>query len=194
MMHIKKYWDSSRDDFSNRPTILFQPDHLGFLSECKKIIDLGSGNGILVNKLNEMGHQAHGITYNQGEVNQRVHQNVIFGDMQDIPFEDDTFDGFVMWDSLEHCPSAYIALCEARRVVKDNGKGLIFMPGLNWLNCHCHITCYTVPQMEQLFRQSGWTLNKVHEKKYPNEPNKYCEGMAVYEVINVPGYKAVFEQ
>lgn len=192
-MNIKKYWDSSRDDYSNRPSILFQAEHLPFITDhCKKVIDLGCGNGVLVKKLNEIGIDAHGITYNQMEVDNRLHTKVVYGDMQDTFIESNQFDGFIMWDSLEHCPSAYIALCEAKRMLKTMGRGLIFMPGQNWLNCHCHICCYTVPQMEQLFRQAGLKLNNVYEKKYPDKPDVECEGMAIYEVINDPDYKAVF--
>ena len=113
--------------------------------------------------------------------------------MHDIPFIDEKFDGFIMWDSLEHCQSAYIALCEARRILKEGGKGIIFMPGQNWLNCHCHITCYTIPQMQQLFRQSGLCCVEIHEKTYQDDSQKECEGMAVYLVVKDPEYKAVFK-
>lgn len=191
-MDFEKYWDASRDDYSDRPNILFQDEHLPYLDGYKRVIDLGCGNGNLVRKLNERGFDAHGITYNVAEVNARLHSNVVWGDMHDIPFNDGEFDAFVMWDSLEHCQSAYIALCHARRVIRAGGRGLIFMPPQKWLDCRCHITCYTVPQMKQLFKQSGWTLVEAIEKKYPNDPNESCDGMAVYTLVNDPNYKAVF--
>jgi ubiquinone/menaquinone biosynthesis C-methylase UbiE len=193
-----KYWDSSRDDFSDRPSILFQDEHLNYLDDCYNIIDLGCGNGTLVQKLITQGKNAKGLTYNALEVDdawnkrQLGKDDIYLGDMQNIPFEDDRFDAFVMWDSLEHCPSAYIALCEAKRVLKDYGKGLIFMPGQNWLDCHCHICCYTVPQMIQLCKQAGLVISSIFEKKYPDNPNKECEGMAIYYLRKDPAYKAVF--
>ena len=67
------------------------------------------------------------------------------------------------------------------------------MPGQNWLDCHCHICVYTVPQMKQLFKQSGLKLINVHEKKYPNNEQRECEGMAIYEVIKDFNYKPTFK-
>lgn len=193
MINYCKYWDSDRDDYSDRPNILFQDEHLGYLMDCKKIIDLGCGTGQLVKKLNEKGYEAWGLTYNLKEFENKLHKNVEYGNMQFTLASDEEFDGFVMWDSLEHCESAYIALCEAERIIRYNGKGLIFMPGQNWLNCHCHICCYTVPQMEQLFRQSGLRLVNVWEKLYPHDKTIKCEGMAVYEVMKDLNYKAEFK-
>lgn len=199
-MDLKKYWDSSRDDYSDRPSILFQDEHLPYIVDnCTNIIDLGSGNGVLVEKLrkNYPNKTINGLTYNADEYKSCLsNRNIelIYGDMQDIPAYDNEYDGFIMWDSLEHCQSAYIALCEAKRILIEGGKGLIFMPGQNWLDCHCHITCYTVPQMKQLFKQAGLKLISVYEKKYPGNPDKYCEGMAVYEVQKDSNYRAVFEQ
>ena len=68
-MNFNKYWNSSRDDFSNRPSILFQEEHINYItSECNKVIDLGCGNGILTKKLNDFGVETFGITYNIEEV------------------------------------------------------------------------------------------------------------------------------
>lgn len=192
MINIEKYWNSERDDYSNRPEILFQEEHLGYLGCCNKIVDLGCGTGQLVKKLNDKGYEAYGITYNQKEVENRLHKNVMFGNMQEIPLFS-LYDGFIMWDSLEHCESAFIALCEANRILKDGGKGLIFMPGQNWLDCHCHICCYTVPQMEQLFRQAKLKLVNVWEKTYPHDKTIKCEGMAIYEVMKDVSYVPKFK-
>jgi ubiquinone/menaquinone biosynthesis C-methylase UbiE len=179
------------DDFSDRPTILFQDEHLSYLDSCNTIIDLGCGNGRLVKKLKEKGKKSCGITYNRKEVEGRVTENIIYGDMHNIPFDNKSFDGFVMWDSLEHCASAYVALVEARRVLIEGGKGLIFMPGQNWLDCRVHICCYTVEQMKQLFRQASLKLVNVYEKQYDNKA--YCEGMAVYEVVKDSNYNPSFK-
>lgn len=189
-----KYWNSTRDDYSDRPDILFQEEHIKYIDDCEKIIDLGCGTGQLVNKLRNNGKCAYGITYNELEVNTAITDGIVFGDMHDIPFADNFFDAFVMWDTLEHCQSAYIALCEAKRVLKDNGKGIVFMPGQNWLDCHCHICCYTVPQMRQLFKQSGLKLINVYEKIYQYNPSLYCEGMAIYEVEKDINYIATFDK
>jgi ubiquinone/menaquinone biosynthesis C-methylase UbiE len=197
MESYTKYWDSSRDDYSHRPNILFQEEHLPYLDDCQNIIDLGCGDGFLVEKLRKAGKHADGLTYNEQEVNFALTNRkipLLCGDMQQIPANDGLYDAFVMWDSLEHCPSAYIALCEAKRVIKEGGKGLIFMPGLNWLDCHCHICVYTVNQMKQLFKQAGLKLVNVFEKTYPDNPAKYCEGMAIYEVVKDSTYKAVFAE
>jgi ubiquinone/menaquinone biosynthesis C-methylase UbiE len=191
-MDYNKYWNYEKDDYSDRPDILFQKEHVKYVSDCKSVIDLGCGNGQLVKKLNNKKTECYGITYNPQEVENKLHKFVQLGDMHDIPFENNRFEAFVMWDSLEHCQSAFIALCEAKRVLVDGGKGLIFMPGQNWLDCHCHITCYTIAQMKQLFRQSNFRLVSVYEKKYPDNPTRYCKGMAVYEVQKDDSYNAVF--
>ena len=198
-LNYSKYWDYKRDDYSNRPNILFQDEYLPWLLmdtdniKVDSVIDLGCGTGNLVCSLVNMGFDAIGITYNPEEVQcaELRELPVLLGDMHELPFDDDTFDAAVMWDSLEHCVSPYIALCEMKRVLKDYGKGLIFMPGMNWLNCHNHIMTYSVEQMKQLFRQAGLRY-VVNVKKYPDNPNKYCEGMAVYQVEKIPGWQEGF--
>ena len=191
---FNRYWDATRDEFSDRTNVAFLDEYLPYISKhCNNIVDLGCGTGRLVKRLNDEGLNCLGITYNQDEVSSRLHEKVHHGDMQDLYIDSGTKDGFIMWDSLEHCQSAYVALCEAKRILKDFGRGLIFMPGQNWLDCKYHICCYTVPQMIQLLKQAGLKCVTCYIKAYANEPSKYCEGMAVYEVENLPGYKGEFK-
>lgn len=94
-MDFKKYWDYTRDDFSERPSILFQEEHLPYLDDCGKILDLGCGTGTLVRKLINRGKEAEGITYNQTEINfayERYGLNLICADMHDLPLVDGTFE------------------------------------------------------------------------------------------------------
>lgn len=192
-LDMHKHWDYTRDDYSNRPEILFQDEFMDFIKAHKQILDIGSGTGQLVQKLNTTSERtAYGITYNPLEVKNKIHDNILLADMHNLPFRNESFDLFIMWDSLEHAQSAYIALCEAKRVLKINGHGLIFMPGQNWLDCSCHICVYTVAQMKQLFKQSGLKLIDVYEKTYPNDETISCEGMAIYKVKNDKDYKPTF--
>ena len=68
---VNSYWDSSHDDYSDRPTILFQKEYINYLDDCNFILDLGCGTGQLVKKLNDFGKEAYGITYNAKEIIRR---------------------------------------------------------------------------------------------------------------------------
>jgi SAM-dependent methyltransferase len=45
-----------------------------------------------------------------------------------MPFEDDTFDAVVMSHVLEHCSDVRSALIEVRRILKDGGWLMVFVP------------------------------------------------------------------
>ncbi|RJX29125.1 MAG: class I SAM-dependent methyltransferase [Dethiobacter sp.] len=186
----RRYWGPERDEYSDRPSILFLADHLPWLDGCQKIIDLGCGVGNLVKKLIVSGKEAVGITYQKREVEagKRKHGlDLILADMHELPFNNSSFDGMVMWDSLEHCTAPYIALCEARRVVRPGGRGLIFMPGQDWQDCRYHLIVLTQKQMVHLLKQSGWKLERLADRSTQAKPET-----AVYEVVNDPNYRAGF--
>jgi ubiquinone/menaquinone biosynthesis C-methylase UbiE len=186
---INKKFMFRNDDFSNRSNVLFFEEEIGYLDKAGKTIDVGCGTG------NSQPYFENwiGLTFNrmEYEVTKQSFPNrdIIYGDAHNIPLENNTFDNFIFWDSLEHMVSPFIALSEAMRICKPMAKGLIFMPGQNWLEHHDHIHVMTVPQMEQLFKKVGLRCVKSIRKKYPNNPEMYCEGMAVYQVLNDPVYQ-----
>jgi len=156
---LYKYWSPSHDEYSNRDNWAWpelQPWH--WIKDCHRTADLGCGTGQMTRKLIAEGHDCVGITYQQSELGD---PNVHPGDMHDLPFANAEFDAIVIWDSLEHCISPFIALAEARRVTKLGGRGLIFMPGEMWIGCPYHLFVLNIKQMVQLLTLTGWRLVTV---------------------------------
>jgi len=172
---INKKFMFRQDEFSNRSNVLFFDEEIGYLHEEGKTIDIGCGTG---NSQPYFGNWT-GLTFNKMEFDSAKqsfpNRDIVYGDAHNISFPNGIFDNFIFWDSLEHMVSPFIALIEAMRVCKPMAKGLIFMPGQNWLEHHDHIHVMNVPQMEQLFRKVGLRCVKSIRKKYPSNPEMYCE-------------------
>jgi ubiquinone/menaquinone biosynthesis C-methylase UbiE len=155
-------------------------------NRCRTVIDLGCGVGWFVNVLRECGVDARGITYQKEEA--KGHKYIDVGDLHELPYRDDSFDGMVMWDALEHTQSPYIALCEARRVVKPGGCGTVFIPGKFWWDCKYHIICPNILQMTHLTNISGWSPKEMidlsQEGLAEDDPADKHDQMAVYYMVN----------
>ncbi len=155
------HWSPANDELSARGYWAFPEHHSwDWLKDCHKLVDLGCGTGNMVSELIRRGHDVTGITYQPRELG---HPHVMLGDMHCPPFEDHTFDGMIIWDSLEHCLSPFIALAEARRIVKPGGRGIIFMPGEMWIETEYHLYVLNIRQMKQLLKLTGWRVEKIME-------------------------------
>jgi len=179
-LDINKYWDGSKDELSDR-----DPDGLDgwkegypYITDCHYILDIGCGIGNAVKWLIDKGHIANGITYQREEVRiaKELDRPVKYSDMHDNPHLDDIFDAFIMWDSLEHSIAPLIALNEAKRVTKSGGKGLIFIPNQDWIECNYHIIVPTIRQMRHLIELAG--LNLVEVTDMGNEQAIYKVGVS----------------
>jgi SAM-dependent methyltransferase len=179
------------NEFSDRKgEILFFLDHYKYLSG--KILDIGCGTGNMA----EYYPDYTGISTNPTEVDagKQRGRNIILCDSHDLlyHFKVNSFDGFIMWDSLEHFYSPLLALHNAEMILKEGGRGLIFMPGQNWLDCKDHIHVMTKPQMLHLINKVGKLEVTCYPKRY-EDPTIYCEGMAVYEVRKNSEKEQVFK-
>ncbi|MFA5385619.1 MAG: class I SAM-dependent methyltransferase [Eubacteriales bacterium] len=162
-MDIAKHWDGFKDEYSDRDpeTIVAWKDSYPYITDCPNVLDIGCGVGNVVSWLTGRGHIAKGVTYQMKEVTRarELGRDVMFSDMHDMELiESSFFDAFVMWDSLEHSIAPLIALSEAKRVTKGGGKGLIFIPNQNWIECHYHIIVPNIRQMKHLLKLAGLVL------------------------------------
>lgn len=178
MNDILKYWDGSKDEFSNRDatTLVGWVELFPMLQGYNKILDIGCGVGNVVSHLNSIGFNATGVTYQQREVEYAKslgRNTIIQADMHVLPFQDNSFDMFLMWDSLEHAIAPLAALHEAKRVVKPGGRGCIFIPSQNWIETPYHIIVPTIRQMRHLLGLAGLSLEAIIDY-WGNEQAIYC--------------------
>jgi ubiquinone/menaquinone biosynthesis C-methylase UbiE len=190
---INQKYQFLQDDYSNREDVLFMPEYIKKLQPQRgHLLDIGCGTGTSA-KLWQ--GKWTGITGNLDEVREGTKKglDILRRDAHNLSgIEDKIFDCFMMWDSLEHFVAPFIALSEAKRVLVNGGQGLIFMPGQNWLSHHNHIHVMTMPQMYQLLNRVGFKVLNAWSLFYPDNPDLWCDGMAVYRVEKdnafVPSY------
>jgi len=141
-----------------------------WLDGCKTILDVGAGCGATVKALLDEHKIAMGVTVNPKEIiiaKKEFNVELELADMHDLPYGDNSFDGLIMWDVLEHSVSPFIALSEARRVLKKDGKILIYMPDEeDWTECIYHYSVMSETQMNFMFRRLGFAVHSVKEGIY----------------------------
>jgi len=91
------------------------------------LIDIGSGSGEAAKILSERGYEVHGIDLSKNLLVEAMRQaplaNFHWGDMRDLIFTDEYFDGVLHIASLLHLKKEDVprALREASRVLKHEG-------------------------------------------------------------------------
>lgn len=80
----------------------------------RNVLDVGCAHGFIVKRLNDIGVPSWGIDLSSYAVANKVHQNVIEGDIIDLPFKDGYFDFVYSSDMFEH-----IHKCEIKQAIDE---------------------------------------------------------------------------
>lgn len=99
------------------------------LRGCHKVLDVGSGHGMLLSLLNDLGHECHGVDFtDQAERYPDVYRRkpirfqVCNVEVDPLPFGDDSFDAVTCCQVLEHFTHSHLPLMrEIRRVLRPGG-------------------------------------------------------------------------
>jgi len=105
------------------------------LDEARDVLDVGMGRGQMARWLAERGKRVVGTgleidSYDCDlkELKRAYGIEVVECPADDMSFGDGSFDAVLMSHVLEHCPNVGSALGEARRVLRDDGWLLVFVP------------------------------------------------------------------
>lgn len=98
-----------------------------------RILDCGCGAGSYVTELVEHGCDAYGVEFSSEKVAAfRAHSltpdRVVEGDIANPPFDDGSFDTVIMNEVLEHVPNQAAALAAIRRLLRHDGRFILFAP------------------------------------------------------------------
>ena len=157
------------------------------LDKFKKVLNLGCGAGE-AEALRLLGYEVTGMTLGWISVaySQKVYNlSLIYGDMHDIPFPNETFDAVVCKHSFEHAYAPFMVATEIYCVLRTGGRWFSAQPNPHHdPGCSpAHPSVLTVQQREELFKRLDFTVIKnVDEmflvEKPPQDGSKPVYGIA----------------
>ncbi len=100
-----------------------------------RLLDVGCGYGFFLKMAEERGWKAVGLDLNPKAVDyakERLRVNAILGDLNDIPFPDESFDLVTLWNVVECVPDPLELLRQLRPVLREEGTIFIRTQNEKW--------------------------------------------------------------
>ncbi|GAB3045586.1 class I SAM-dependent methyltransferase [Virgibacillus ainsalahensis] len=185
----RNMWDNG----SRKDIIPFVQKHMK--TGCE-VLDIGCGDGYGTYKLHEAGYHASGMDLSSEMIalaNERtVKEPIQFtqGDVSDLPYEDNSFDGIMAINVLEWTASPAEALKELKRVVNDNG---FICVGILGPTAGPRVNSYPRLHGEKAICNTmmPWEFQKLAAEEHL----KYVDGFGVYkENLSESQYSSLSEQ
>jgi SAM-dependent methyltransferase len=132
------------------------------------VLDAGCGSGRTLQELVDYG-RVSGIELNEEAAELargRGHGEVRVGRLEELPWDDGTFDLVTCLDVVEHVPDDRIALAELRRVCRPGGWLLVTVPAYQALwslhdEANHHYRRYSRASLRAAATGAGWTVTRL---------------------------------
>lgn len=132
-----------------------------------KILDIGSGAGIILKKLEKYG-EAEGVDFSRKAVDfcRLRGLKCKWADAQNLPFKDETFEIVSAFGVIEHVDDDKKALSEIFRVCKKEGTVILECPAYKFLwsphdEALHHKRRYTVTELKSKMEEAGFHVEKI---------------------------------
>jgi 2-polyprenyl-3-methyl-5-hydroxy-6-metoxy-1,4-benzoquinol methylase len=149
--------------------------YIGDLPRKGRILELGCGEGAILEILSKRGCEVWGIEPNPKAawICKKKGLNVICSALEEANFRNEFFDAVIMSQVVEHLPSPKGTLKEINRIVKCKGKVYIYCPnvesylsrlfGKYWHGWHIpfHFYSFTKETILKLINEVGFKVAKI---------------------------------
>lgn len=133
-----------------------------------RILDVGCGTGANLLMLSEYG-DAEGVDLSEDALafcRERGLENVKLGAAEKLPYDDGTFDLVTALDVVEHLDDDLAGLREMRRVLRPDGRVLLFVPTFMFLwglqdDVSNHRRRYRLPELRRVLEQAGFEIERT---------------------------------
>ena len=133
-----------------------------------RILDVGCGTGANLQMLAQFG-AAEGVDVSPEALDfcrARGLAQVKQGAAESLPFADASFDLVTGLDVVEHLDDDIAGLGEMRRVLRPDGRVVLFVPAFMFLwgvqdDISNHRRRYTLPELRQRLREAGLTIDRA---------------------------------
>jgi SAM-dependent methyltransferase len=130
-----------------------------------KILDVGCGTGANLKMLAECG-RVEGVDISPQAVEfcrERGLNSVKLGAIEELPYENESFDIVTALDVVEHLDDDVAGLREMRRVLRREGRLLLFVPAFMFLwgvqdDVSNHRRRYTLPRLLKAVEEAGFAV------------------------------------
>lgn len=133
-----------------------------------RVLDVGCGTGANLELLTRFG-DLEGVDISEEALafcRQRGFTNVRHGAAERLPYEDGAFDIVTALDVIEHLDDDVGSLREIRRVLKHDGRALLFVPAFMFLwgvqdDASNHRRRYTLKELEDVISEAGLEVERA---------------------------------
>ncbi len=131
----------------------------------QRILDVGCGTGANLKMLAAYGN-AEGVDISPQAVDfchERGLNSVKLGAIEQLPYENDSFELVTALDVIEHLDDDIAGLREMRRVLRRDGRLLVFVPAFMFLwgvqdDVSNHRRRYTLPRLLKAVEEAGFSV------------------------------------
>ena len=152
------------------------------VKKCSKIIDIGCGGGVNIEKFLKISENVDGLDYSEISVAESVKRNqkavdvgkcrIMLADVCDMPIKDREYDLVTAFETIYFWQDIENTFKEVFRIIKENGRFVIAQgtdgnhpDDEKWLNTVEGMKVYKADELNEYLLNAGFKNVKIHKKK-----------------------------
>lgn len=167
----KTYHDVERDHWWFRARRKVLMDFIAKVPRDARVLDIGTSSGLMLQELRDAGFRPDnlfGVDISPQAIancHQNGFTNTFVMDAHDITFEEASFDILIASDCLEHLERDEEALANWFKLLKPNGRLIVFVPAFKFLWSHhddvnLHFRRYTNKELRTKLGRKSFTVQR----------------------------------